>query len=191
MNKGKTKGKQEIYRDIIGLPFSEKEDDYKKHYHKILTSNLVTNEFKKYLKKRNSLKHKWVKCYMKNLFTCGTCTTSRIESKHRIYKTFLNGNSRLCEIFLTFKKLESREIDKDKQELLTKPQNSKLNDHEFIKEMSTFYSQFILNQLKLNLIDAISYMVKAQNKNLWYSLLFSKLMLLGLLKELKKKQGLS
>jgi len=37
-------------------------------------------------------------------------TSSRIESKHNIYQKYLNGNSRLSELYLTFQNLENIEI---------------------------------------------------------------------------------
>jgi len=71
-----------------------------------LENSLLSQESVSYLEKKNEKSHLWVKAYMKVSFTGGTCTTSRIEAKHRIFKKFLNSGSSLQKIFETFAKLE-------------------------------------------------------------------------------------
>ena len=66
--------------------------------------------------------------------------------------------------FLVFQNLENIQIEKNEE---TKAHNDKLNNNKFIEEMSKLYSPFIINRLKLNLIDAICYSVIPKNKALW------------------------
>ena len=77
---------------------------------------------------------------MKTNFCCGICTTSRIEAKHRIYKAYPNGNknSRFCEIFLTFQKLEKQEATKFEDEIirLSKSTKTQLTKNDFIKTLA-------------------------------------------------------
>ena len=117
------------------MPFSESEEEYFETYELLIENDNISSDLKTYLKKRHLTRQKWVKAYMKTNFCCGTCTTSRIEAKHRIYKAYLNGNSRLCEIFLTFQKLEKQEVTKFEDEIirLSKPTKTQLNKNDFIK----------------------------------------------------------
>ena len=60
---------------------------------------------------------------MKTKFCCGTCTTNRIESKHRDIKRFVNStSSKKTELFKVWKELEEKEINtfKDEVEMIKK-----------------------------------------------------------------------
>jgi len=152
----------------VNLPFSESEEDYNKAYTTLMNEDdkIVTKDLKQYLKSRHLIRVKWVKCWMKKTFTCGNCTSSRIESKHRIYKTLLNGSSRLSEIFTVFKKLEDQDVERYKDEIikLKKDQNSELDKHELIIEMKKSYSSYAVKRAKEILLESIHYAVEKKGQ---------------------------
>jgi len=95
-------------------------------------------------------------------------TNSRIESKHRVYKRYLNDKTRLSELFMVFKELEGEEIHKmkNKQTDLNSQEKSKLEENELIKSLSKVYSEFAMKRVKTALIDAINYNVIHKERNL-------------------------
>jgi len=109
-----------------------------------------------------------VKCYFKDRFSCGTCTTSRIESKHRIYKKFLNSNSRLSEVFQTFKKLEEKSILQYKDEIkqLTLAESTKLSEYSLVKEVKKQYGKYVVDKVKETILESLNYSVQKMN-NKW------------------------
>ena len=168
MNRGKNKDKQKLYKLLVNLPFSESEESYNKVYTTLINENgqVVTKELKQYLKSRHLIRFKWVKCFMKKTFTCGNCTSSRIESKHRVYKTLLNGNSRLSEIFSVFKKLEDQNIERYQDELakLKKKESSELDKHDLIVQMKEKYSSYAVKKTKEILLESIHYAVERKGE---------------------------
>ena len=90
---------------------------------------------------------------MKKLFTCGMVSSSRIESKHRIYKRFLDSNTRLSEIFLIFKNLELEEIHNFNDEFektitLSKDNENVMMQNPLILKCINVYSDYIVRKLK-------------------------------------------
>ena len=77
----------------------------------------LNNDLKKYLKEKAKEKESWVKGFMKKKFCCGMCNSSRIESKHRILKQYLNSGKRLSELFQVVKELEKMEISRMENEI--------------------------------------------------------------------------
>jgi len=78
--------RKKLYQKIICLPYVEEREMFEEQINTILESDLIGEDLKQYLKEKYKLKKQWVKGYIKEAFCCGTCTTSRIESKHSMYK---------------------------------------------------------------------------------------------------------
>jgi len=169
LNRGKDKEKQKLYKIIKNLPLSDYEEDYLEDFKYLMANQNISKELKDYLQERHKQKEVWVKCYFKNFFTCGTCTTSRIESKHRTYKIYLNGNSRLGEVFKTFTKLEENSILQYKNEIrpLTLAENSKLSEYALIQEAQKHYGKYVVEKLKETILESLNYNVKKYNSK-WY-----------------------
>ena len=117
LNKGNVSDKKELYQRIIQLPFSEYEEDFDENFKEIIESEQKKIEHKSYLQKKAKEKKNWAKCFMKNYFCCGMCTSSRIESKHRLYKRFLKSSTHLIEFFKVLRELEEIEIFQFKDEV--------------------------------------------------------------------------
>ena len=161
INEEDHKEAKKLYNQIRNLPYCEYEDDYEKIYKEILLCDLVNSDSKAYIQKRHEYREKYVKCYMKTIFTGGTCTTSRIESKHSVYKAFLNSDSSLMQVFQVFVNLEKLEFEKYTEEITI--MNEKQNDfvkYDLIKELESVYSPYILHKTKANLITALNYGVE-------------------------------
>jgi len=144
--------------------------DFEDDIEEILESELLDKESKNYLKKKYEEKKKWVRCYLKSQFCCGNCTTSRIESKHRQYKRFLNSSSRLSELFKVFQNIETEEMSKFTDEIakITQKENNKLNKFEIIKFCAAKYSNFVVRLLKDVVLESVNYKVEKRKENLWY-----------------------
>ena len=127
---------------------------------------MINEALKTYLKERHKTKELWVKCYFKASFTCGMCTSSRIEAKHKIYKKYLNGDSRLCEVFHVFKLLEEIEIFKYQDEIskFNLLENKKAKQHELFQEAEKIYGAYVLEKLKEVFLDSTNYEVELKNK---------------------------
>ena len=144
------------------MPYCEYSDDYYDVYNEILACPDVNEGSKKYIKNRHQYRHKWVKSYMKDRFTGGTCTNSRIESKHSVYKHFLNSDTSLMNLYTVFKTLEKQEIEKFKEEI----QRFGLNDensfkkYELLKELDETYCPYAMNKIKSNIMEALNYGVE-------------------------------
>jgi len=152
----------------VNLPFSESESEYNEAYDYLLESDDISDELKKYIKDRHKIRCKWAKYSVKKTFTAGSCSSSRVEAKHRIYKTFLNGNSRLSKIFKLFTILEEQKISEIDQAIQkkTKKENIESDKHELIKKTKELYSQYAVYRMEEVLIDSIHYSVVKKN-NYW------------------------
>lgn len=168
LNRGKEKEKQKLYKILKNLPLSEYEEHYLEDYNDLLKSKYINQDLKDYLRNRHETRERWVKCYFKDRFSCGTCTTSRIESKHRIYKKFLNSNSRLSEVFQTFKKLEEKSILQYKDEIkqLTLAESTKLSEYSLVKEVKKQYGKYVVDKVKETILESLNYSVQKMN-NKW------------------------
>ena len=102
MNRSKKKDQKELYNTIIQLPFANYKEDFEISIKKISKSKHINEDLKGYLEDKIKIKEYWVKASMKINFCCGMCTPSRIESKHRIYKSYMNSKTRLTELFYSF-----------------------------------------------------------------------------------------
>lgn len=127
----------------------------------------MNQSLKDYLKNKHMERKTWAKCYIKNKFTCGMVTSSRIESKHNVYKKYLNGNSRLSELYLTFQNLENIEIKNYSNEInkFTIKQNQELEKYKLISESKLLYGPYIIERLKISIIKALKYSIKSNNQN--------------------------
>jgi len=88
---------------------------------------------------------------MKDVFTGGTCTTSRVEAKHRILKKYLNSGSNLQKVFKVFAKLEQLEI-KNYFDEITKFANSEEENFmksDLLKKLNGIYSPYAMNKFGL------------------------------------------
>ena len=97
-------------------------------------------------------------------------TSSRIESKHNIYKKYLNGNSRLCEIYSVFQELEQLEIKNYNDEIgkFTIKQNKDLEKYKLISESKLYYGNYIIEKLKNYILRSLKYNVESNaQKTLW------------------------
>jgi len=170
LNKGKTNKTKELYQKIIKPPYSEHENQYLENYDKILKSQELNQTFKDYLKDRHKERRLWVKCYIKSDFTCGIVTSSRIESKHHVYKKYLNGNSRLSEIYSVFQDLEKLEVQNYNYDLfkITNKHNKELENYDLISDSKIFYGAFIVERLKIYILKSLKYQVKSNiQKTTW------------------------
>jgi len=133
-----------------------------------LENETLNEKFREYLRELNKSKKSWVKCYLKKNFTCGMASSSRIESKHRILKEYLNGNSRLGEIYSCFKNVEKQEIQKFTNEIqkFNLKENDILDQNELIKKSKEEYSDYVIQILKANILQAVNYTVNKQG-NCW------------------------
>jgi len=118
LNKGNNKKKKELYQLIVSLPLSNQKDDFMESYNKIIKSKYLSGDSKSYLKNKFNKKDRWVKAFMKSKFCGGMCTTSRIESKHRVFKRFLNSSTKLSELFKVIKIIENQEINSFTNEIV-------------------------------------------------------------------------
>jgi len=150
LNKKKTDEAKTVYRKIINLPYCDYVDDYHAIYEETIKNKLLSEESISYLQKRNKYCDQWVKAFMNGHFTGGTCTTSRIEAKHRILKKFLN--SELQKVFEVFAELESIEI---KNYIVEFASFTKVEEEVFMKaymlnHFSKIFCPYAMNKVKLN-----------------------------------------
>jgi len=168
-SKNATLEKKKLYKTVINLPHSNYEDDYISNYKAIIGSKYVDSTFKDYLKKRHIDRQAWVKCYMKNKFTCGMSTTSRIESKHRQLKRYLNDTTRLSEIFVIINEVEEDEIFDFQNESQKIPKNDSigLNQNLLIKACYEIYPEYIVKKFKQNFVIGTNYNVILKQRQKW------------------------
>lgn len=103
------------------------------------------------------------------------CSSSRIESKHRVLKQYLNSSKRLTELFQVLKNLEAVEISRMENEIekSRKNERKKKEKMDIIVSLKEIYSDYVLERVKDNLLDSINYKIDKQEKNLWYCLFLS------------------
>ena len=114
---------------------------------------------------------------MKKDFCCGTCTSSRIESKHSVYKRYMNTSIRLSELFSIFKNLEEQEYNCFKEEItrLSKSERINLRKSDLIKHFDKIYSPYAIKILENSQLESVNYSVDKKASNLWYRIFsFSK-----------------
>ena len=128
---------------------------------------MLSQESVSYLEKKNEKSHLWVKAYMKVSFTGGTCTTSRIEAKHRIFKKFLNSGSSLQKIFETFAKLEKNEINNyfDEVEKFKENEQNAFKQSDLLKKLDEIYTSYAMNKVKSYFLVASNYDVDIERSN--------------------------
>jgi len=169
LNRGTDQNKKDLYNKIIQLPYTNYQEQFLELYNEIINSELLSEELKKYLKSKYATKDSWVKAHMKSYFCCGNCTTSRIEAKHRTYKRYLNSTKRLIEIFQCFKELESKEIKKYKDEVVSfsKKEKKILDKSKIVKFFCEDYSNFAVLKIKEELINSTNYSITKKSNTLW------------------------
>jgi len=158
LSRRKDNESKKLYQEIVNLPYAEKEEKYLACYNAVQNNSEVSQESKEYLKKRHETRTKWVKAYMKIFFTGGTCTNSRIEGKHSIYKKFLNSDSSLSKLYKTFKVLENVEIENYHEDIAKFTQKEDFfQNFEMMKNFEKIYTPYVINRIKGNLIEALNY----------------------------------
>jgi len=152
------------------LQFEDYPEDLEQKFNLIVKSPYINNSLKDYMKEKYKKVKFWAKCYMKKKFCCGTCTSSRIESKHKILKKYLNSSKRLTELFKTLKQLKNTETSKFKEEVerFTKEDNRVIGKYELIKKLKEKYSNYCLKIIQKNLLESLNYEANQQKENLWY-----------------------
>jgi len=175
LNRSKNKESKDLYQRIIQLPFSNDPEEFETSFAKILGQNQLQSDMKIYLLNKAKEKEFWVKGFMKKKFCCGMCSSSRIESKHRVLKQYLNSSKRLTELFQVLKNLEAIEISRmeNKIEKSRKNERKKKEKMDIIVSLKEIYSDYVLERVKDNLLDSINYKIDKQEKNLWYCLFLS------------------
>jgi len=97
---------KELYLKIDNLPYEESVEKFEESYALILsnTNLLLKEQDLKYLEEYYNKKEQWCKGYMihKKYFTCGICTTQRVESMHATF-TKLTLKSSLQELLKVLK----------------------------------------------------------------------------------------
>lgn len=167
LNRKKGNEAKELYSKIINLPYCEYVEDYQEIYDEIVSNEYLSEDSKSYLKKKDEYCALWVKAYMKSTFTGGTCTTSRIESKHRILKQYLNSQSNLQEVFQVFANIETTEIKNYIDEVIRFKNNEEENflKSDLLKELERIYSPYAMNRVKTNFLVASNYEVDIIKRN--------------------------
>ena len=156
---------------FLTLPYSNYPEEFEEDFSDICKSDLLQTELIKYLEDKVEEKESWVKGYMKNQFCCGMCSSSsRIESKHRVLKLYLNSGKRLTELFQIVKELEKKEVAKMANEIekSRKNERKKQEKMDIIKYFKEIYSEYVLEVLKDNLMESTNYSITQITSNTWY-----------------------
>lgn len=161
------KGKKDLYETIVSLPYLRYEQDYHMSYDEIIQNEALDKKFIDYFKDINQSKELWVKCFIKKHFTCGMVTSSRVESKHRVLKEYLNGASRLGDVYACFKLLENQEKEVLKNEIqkFSRKENENLDQYDLIKQAKNIYSEYVISLLKANIFQSIHYEVNPEEND--------------------------
>lgn len=190
LNKSKEEEGRELYHKIMNLPFSNYPDHFEEDFSDIISSTLISPDLKKYLNDKAQEKEFWVKGFMKSKFCCGMCSSSRIESKHRVLKQFLNSGMRLSELFTVVKKLEKIEITQFEKEIQESQKNERKKKEkiDMIIYFKDVYSDYVIERLKDNTIDSINYKVvpDPEIESTWY---VSLICYLSILRTAHRKTG--
>jgi len=173
LTRGSDQGKKNIYRLIKNLPLCEDSEIFLENYNEIQTSELLSSELKLYLENKFNEKTRWVKAYMKSHFCAGMCTTSRIESKHGVFKRFLKSSTSLCELFNVIRTIERQEISAFTNEIdkINKKSSSNLENSNLIKYFRNEYSEYLIIRLKSILIESTNYTIDRKSQNIWLFIL--------------------
>ena len=110
------KENKELYDQVLELPFMTRKEKFDETIKELKKPGLLNDSQLNYLEMKLKIKDKWAKCLIKENFTVGISTTSRIESMHSVLSDRLNSNSRLNEVFDVFKKIEDSNISKFNEE---------------------------------------------------------------------------
>lgn len=156
---GLCKRNRSLYDKAIILPFIKREEKFDKLIEELKKPGNMTEEEKKYLDSKLETKHTWAKCCLKNRFAAGVSTTSRIEGMHKMLKDYLNSNSTLTELFATFVKIETNQIQTYEEEFQRHSKNIETvaNNCKLIEELSKIYSPYILKKMKQKFNKSLSY----------------------------------
>lgn len=160
----------ELYHQALSLPFVACKDKFEKIVSAFLKSKKVTKINVNYLKKKLEKKKQWAKSYIKDIFAGGVSTTSRVEGLHSVLKKYLTSDSRLTDVFLSFRSLEKTQISKFSEEYQKK--NTNMNEvgiNSFI-EVRENHSEYIFKKISASYFQGLNYVredvIGAENK--WY-----------------------
>lgn len=106
---------------------------------------------------------------MKVDFCAGTCTSSRIESKHKVYKAYMKSSTRLTQLLSIFQNLELQEYTKYKEEVekISKDDQKALKKMDIIKHFEKDCSSYSMKKLKNSLLESVNYSAQKIQNNLW------------------------
>ena len=169
LNRAKDNAHKKLYTQIVNLPYSNSPLKFEEDMSEINDSTLISSELKKYLKDKLKEKEFWVKGFMKVKFCCGMCSTSRIESKHKTLKQFLNSGKRLTELFKVIKELEQKEISRMENEIekFHKKERKKQEKNDIIIHFKDIYTDYVIERLKDNLNDSTNYKIIQNSGSDW------------------------
>ena len=106
----------DLFRQISNLPFIKDASKFEEIIKDLFDSDNLSDSQLEYLKSKLERKKQWARCYTKEGFAGGICTTSRVEGLHSIQKKYLTSSSSLKTVFDSFRKLEKIQIHKFVQE---------------------------------------------------------------------------
>ena len=84
-------------------------------------SSKLNAKEKQYLEERMASKEKWAKCFIKKQFVGCVSTTSRVEAFHSKLRKYFNSGSSLVNVFVGFRKIETIQLQKFKDEYSDMP----------------------------------------------------------------------
>jgi len=153
----------------VNLPYTENDYVFEENYKGILKNKSLSKENINYLNQRWNNRKLWGKCYMKDKFCIGMCTSSRIEAKHRVLKRFLNSSKGLVFLFRTLQDLEVMEIKNFQDEIikLSDKEDKQYLQTKIMKHFQDDYSLYAQNKIKNELIESNNYKIEMSAPNKW------------------------
>jgi len=140
------------------LPFISSKEIYERTLDEISTSEIISDQNKKYIESLHESKEKWSLAFRKEEYILGIQTTSRIESLHGIIKKFIRSKCNLNELFIRLLKLSNgRNYIKEFEESIENEITSVLSQNFILSKLKEKYTEFIYNKCLLGYIKAQSY----------------------------------
>ena len=163
-----TEEEKQLYHKLVNLPFQKSCANFEIIYKEAL--NVITKEGDlSYLSKYERIKEKWSRCFIIKTFTCGVCTTQRIESINSILSEKLNSQSPLQEVFQFIKSREF-EVNKKIEDEISTYQNKRgsktYENLNLFKSLKSQVSSYIIEKMKLQYEKSLNYAVEPQ-ENHW------------------------
>jgi len=168
---GLQKKDKELYQDAIHLPFITRTNKFEEVISKLQNTDNITEQTKAYLEKKLLNKHRWAKCFTKESFVVSVCTTSRVESLHKILALQLNSRSSQNETLDCFHKIERRQLmrlNEEIKEVFDEGFNTEFFRHKFISnnkiancalmdQFKKIYTPYIAKKLENKICKSLNY----------------------------------